>query len=257
MNEHNRMVPLFPEDTFRFFCSSRVPCFNNCCKDLNQSLTPYDIIRLKGNLGLRSGLFLERYTLRHTGPESGLPIITLKPESSCELRCPFVTPSGCRVYADRPASCRAYPLIRAASRSRETGKISDRYLLLRESHCRGFEQDHTQTVAEWIEGQGLPIYNRLNDLLLEIISLKRGLKPGPLDRESGRLFYLACYDLDTFRSQVFETGRLDLRDPDPGVLEDARNDDIALLTLGMKWVKQVLFGNTVRGFTQEQEGSPD
>lgn len=241
---NNTMIPLSPKDTVRFSCSPQGPCFNECCKDLNQGLTPYDIIRLKNNLGLPSGLFLERYTRRHTGPESGLPIITLKPDPSLELRCPFVTPSGCGVYSDRPSSCRVYPLVRAASRSRETGEITERYMLLREPHCRGFEQDHTQTVAEWIEGQGLPAYNRLNDSLLEIIHLKRGLRPGPLDMESGRLFYLACYDLDTFRSQIFENGLLDDRNPDPGTLEDARNNDVALLTLGIKWIKQVLFGNT-------------
>lgn len=238
------MAPLSLAEAFRFSCSKRVSCFNECCRDLNQHLTPYDILRLKNNLGLHSSMFLKQYTRRHLGPESGLPVVTLRPESSSELRCPFVSPSGCRVYPDRPSSCRAYPLIRAASRSRETGKIAERYMLLREPHCRGFEQDHTQTVAEWIETQGLQPYNRLNDLLLEIISLKRRLKPGPLDMASGRLFYLACYNLDTFRTQIVEDGLLADFCPDPGMMAAAENDDVALLTLGMEWVKQVLFEST-------------
>jgi len=144
------MTPLSLDDTFRFSCSKRVPCFNECCKELNQYLTPYDILRLKNRLDLSSALFLQRYTVQHTGLESGLPIITLKPNYDKELKCPFVTSKGCGVYEDRPSSCRAYPLARIASRSRETGRINEQYLLLQESHCRGFEQEQSQTVGEWI-----------------------------------------------------------------------------------------------------------
>ena len=74
----NNMTPLELSDTFKFSCSEKVPCFNECCQDLNQFLTPYDILRLKNRLGLTSGLFLERFTSQHTGPESGLPIITFE-----------------------------------------------------------------------------------------------------------------------------------------------------------------------------------
>ncbi|MFC1830222.1 YkgJ family cysteine cluster protein [Thermodesulfobacteriota bacterium] len=238
---NNNMIQLSLKDTFRFSCHSEVPCFNACCKDLNQSLTPYDIIRLKNHLGLTSGVFLERYTSQHIGPESGLPIITLKFESSHDLRCPFVAPSGCRVYKDRPSSCRSYPLALAASRSRATGEIVEQYLLLREPHCLGFEQDRTQTVEEWLEGQGIPIYNRLNNLLLEILSLKNRLNPGPLDIRSGHLFHLACYDLDNFRIHIFEKGLLEDRNLDSATLDAIENDDVALLKLGIEWIKRELF----------------
>ena len=85
----NNMTPLELSDTFKFSCSENVPCFNECCQDLNQFLTPYDILRLKNRLGLTSGLFLERFTSQHTGPESGLPIITFKADYARELQCPF------------------------------------------------------------------------------------------------------------------------------------------------------------------------
>ena len=239
---NNQMIQLSLKDTFRFSCNKSVPCFNACCKDLNQNLTPYDIIRLKNHLGLPSGDFLERYTLQHMGPESGLPIITLKFESSHGLRCPFVTPSGCRVYEDRPSSCRSYPLALAASRSRATGEIVERYLLMKEPHCLGFEQDRAQIVEEWLEGQGIPIYNRLNNLLLEILSLKNRRIPGLLDIRAGRLFHLACYDLDNFRNHIFEKGLLDDRNLDSATLDAIENDDVALLKLGVEWIKQELFG---------------
>ena len=74
MNDKLRAIS--PNEQFRFACSPAVACFNECCRDLNQFLYPYDILRLKKGLGMSSGEFLERYTTRHIGPESGLPIVT-------------------------------------------------------------------------------------------------------------------------------------------------------------------------------------
>ena len=238
------MTPLSLDDTFRFSCSKRVPCFNECCKELNQYLTPYDILRLKNRLDLSSALFLQRYTVQHTGPESGLPIITLKPNYDKELKCTFVTSKGCGVYEDRPSSCRAYPLARIASRSRETGRINEQYLLLQESHCRGFEQEQSQTVGEWITSQELAIYNQMNDMMLEIISLKNRLLPDQLDSKASLAFRTACYDLDKFRTDILEKGIVKDQDLNPGILEVIKNDDEALLQFGFQWIKQCLFGNS-------------
>ena len=128
----NNMIPLSPNEKFTFACSGEVPCFNECCKDLNQFLTPYDILRLKNHLGMKSDLFLKKYTFQQIGPETGLPIISLKSDTVSELKCPFVTQSGCSVYENRPSSCRTYPLIRILSRSRDTGKETEQYMLLKQ-----------------------------------------------------------------------------------------------------------------------------
>ncbi|QTA89843.1 Putative zinc- or iron-chelating domain-containing protein [Desulfonema magnum] len=229
------MIPLLPEDTFKFSCSKNVPCFNECCRDLNQFLTPYDILRLKNHLKISSGVFLERYTAQHIGPETGLPVVTFKTDPASGLECPFVTPSGCSVYEDRPSSCRTYPLARLASRSRETGKITEQYVLLKESHCLGFEQEQTWTVREWVKNQDIEIYNEMNDLLMEVISLKNRLHPAPLDIKARHFFHMACYDLDAFRSQ------LDNFNLDADTLEAAKKDDTELLKLGMQWIKKTLF----------------
>ena len=239
------MIPLSLNDTFNFSCSSHLSCFNGCCRDLNQFLTPYDIVRLKNRLGITSGLFLKRYTTQHTGPESGLPIITLSTDNASGLKCPFVSTSGCVVYEDRPSSCRIYPLIRAVSRSRETGKITEHYMLLKEPHCLGFQQEKTWAVQEWIDDQGLTIYNEINDLLMDVISLKNRLHPGPLDDKARLFFHMACYDLDTFRTYVFEHGIPGRLPVESDILDVVRDDDAALLRLGVKWIKYELFGTRV------------
>ena len=227
-------------ESFGFGCHAGVPCFNACCRDLNQFLTPYDILRLKNHLGLPSGEFLGRYTSQHIGPETGLPIVTLKPEAGEELLCPFVSPDGCRVYKDRPSSCRTYPLVRGLSRSRETGEVTEQFMVLEEPHCLGFREKSRHTVRQWINGQKIGLYNEINDRLMEIISLKNQLMPGPLDLKSSRMFYLALYDLDNFRSQIKKNGLLDGFQVDSSTMNTAMEDDVVLLELGMEWVKKVL-----------------
>ncbi len=112
------MTELSLDSSFTFRCAPGISCFNLCCRDLNQFLTPYDILRLKRHFGMTSSDFLRRYTAVHTGPQTGLPVVTLKPKEKVFLTCPFVVPEGCLVYENRPSSCRIYPLIRILSRSR-------------------------------------------------------------------------------------------------------------------------------------------
>ncbi len=235
------MIPISIEDKFKFSCSAKVPCFNECCRDLNQFLTPYDILCLKNHLGMTSSAFLERYTTQHRGPETGLPVIALKPDDALKFKCPFVTKAGCSVYNARPSSCRIYPLARAVSRSRETGKITEHFALIKESHCRGFEQETTRTVRQWIENQKITGYNEINDMLMEIISLKKHTRPGPLDMKSSNFFQIALYDLDRFRPHIFEKGLLDAFHLDSDTLEAVKNDDVELLKLSHRWIKQILF----------------
>ena len=236
-----QLIPILPNGKFRFSCSPDVPCFNECCRDLNQFLTPYDILRLKNHLGLSSGQFLRQYTSQHIGPESGLPVITLRPNDPHELTCPFVTDKGCRVYENRPSSCRVYPLMRAVTRSRTTGEMTEKFMVIKEPHCHGFQKGKNRSLNQWMQDQGVITYNEINDRLMQIISLKNRLIPGPLDITSRHLFNMVLYDLDNFKSQIQNNGLLDNFDADSNILDAAFEDDVALLDLGMKWIKHVLF----------------
>lgn len=238
----NLMTPIGKDQPFRFACNKNVSCFNACCRDLNQTLMPYDILRLKHHLRLSSGAFLEQYAHVHIGPETGLPIVTLRPDTAKDKCCPFVTAQGCRVYNARPASCRIYPVARAISQNRKTGRVSEHFALLKEPHCHGFSQTTSQTVREWARDQGFDAYSRYNDLLMEIISLKNRLIPGPLDLRRQRLFQLALYDIDAFREHLFIKGLATGANLDHQTVERLKKDDEALLTFGHDWVKKELFG---------------
>lgn len=231
------LISIDPDTPFRFACHPGVACFNECCRDLNQFLTPYDVLRLKRGLGLSSRQFLEQYTRRHTGPGSGLPVVTLKPGDPERLTCPLVTPDGCRVYRDRPSSCRTYPLVRVLRRSRESGDVLEEYRLLREPHCRGFAAERQRTVNEWTADQELRQYHAENDRLLELISLKARLSSKALPPSLAEQVFTALYDLDRLREQLHDGCLAGMRAELP---EDARRDEIVLLRLGLEWVKRLL-----------------
>jgi len=223
--------------TFKFACHPGVPCFNQCCADLNLVLTPYDIVRLKNRLGLTSDRFLETYTAAQTEPDARFPKVRLKMTDAPGRPCPFVTPQGCSVYQDRPGACRIYPLGRgAAAGGREL------YFLVREAHCRGFEEEKIWDIEEWTKDQGLEAYHRSNDLWMEIITSKVSLGPQEHRVKKIQMFSMVSYNLDRFRDFVFQTRFLALFDLPPEKIDQLRTDDSALLDLGLNWLKFALFG---------------
>jgi hypothetical protein len=231
------LTTLDRDGSFKFSCSPQTACFNECCRDLNQFLTPYDVLRLKNGIGLSSQRFLAEYTRRHIGPGSGLPVVTLAPGDPDRLTCPFVTSSGCRVYLNRPSSCRTYPLMRIVRRSRDRAGRVEEYRLLREPHCQGFDTAHRQTVHAWIAEQGLEEYNAENDRLMEVIRLKARLSSKALPPSLAEQVYTALYDLDELKQRLHDGI---LRGIPPERMERAMADEVARLHLGLEWVTQLL-----------------
>ena len=236
------MLPVLPEDPMNFNCCSDNECFNECCRDLNQALTPYDILRMKTQLNITSQEFIRSFTSLHHGPESGLPILTFKPNPQTGHACPFVTAKGCLVYENRPGSCRLYPMARAIARSRESGEIEEFYARIQEPHCKGGCHTPDLTVAQWLKGQDVELYNYWNDKLMTLISLKNRIVPGKLDGVMSDRFYLALYDLDEFREKIFNQDLLGALKISAGLLDTIKQNDEALLDFGFRWVGHMLFG---------------
>ena len=97
---------------FRFACNKSVPCFTRCCRDADMFLYPYDIIRMKKQLGMTSEAFLVRHTVTAFRDNPYFPSVMLKMSDAKGHPCSFLSESGCTVYESRPYSCRAYPLER-------------------------------------------------------------------------------------------------------------------------------------------------
>ena len=231
---------------FRFACHPGVPCFTNCCADLNLALTPYDLLRLKTALGIPSGQFLERYSADAIGHNSGLPVVVLKMADDPKRKCPFLSSAGCSVYADRPGACRLYPVGRAARYVART--LQEEYFLVKESHCLGFGEAREWTVQEWLGDQGLEPYNEMNALWMGINrEVASGQLRSPVADDKLKMYFMACYNLDQFQRFVFESRLLQMFRIDNGTLTRIRANQMELLKFAFTWVEFSVFGkNTMR-----------
>jgi len=237
------LIAIGPDEPFQFQCGPGVSCFNQCCQDLNQALTPYDVLRLRTHLNLSWDRLQEQYVALYTGPSTGLPVAMFRFQNDREKRCPFVTPEGCSVYAARPTSCRLYPVARAIQRSREDGRISEHFALIKEGHCRGFEKGPQQTVRQWLQSQGAEEGLAVDDRMMALIALKNRLRPGPLAPEQQQWATMAFYDLDRLKKRVAAGDLPAMNDgdlPSPDTM-----DEVQWLTWAMAWLKGALFGKQV------------
>jgi hypothetical protein len=59
--------------------------------------------------------------------------------------------------------------------------------------------------------------------------------------QTKQMFFMASYNIDTFRKFVFESSFLKRYPVDAQILEKIRSDDVDLLGFGLKWLKGLLF----------------
>ena len=201
---------LGPHDTFRFACHPGVPCFTCCCRDADMYLYPYDIIRLKTHLGIPSDQLLREHTLTAFRDNPYFPSVMLKMSDDADRHCSFLDETGCRVYPDRPFSCRAYPLERAVGRHTAGRGRVECWMVAHHDHCKGHLEQKQWQVREWLADQQLDTYNRMNDLWVDMDSLFRGNPWGDKGVESPalKMAFMACFNVDHFRAFIFESSFL-------------------------------------------------
>ena len=227
---------------FRFACNKALPCFTKCCANLNLVLTPYDILRLKNRLGISSEAFLEKYTETDIRKHPRFPMMTLKMNRNQTGRCPFVTKDGCDIYEDRPGACRIYPLGRAAMKVDKEKDAREKYFVVQEAHCLGFDEERVWSVKEWMASEGLSDYNAMNDQWLEIISSPKSLGNKEEIPRKLQMFSMASYNLDKFRAFLFNSRFFSLFEVPEDLKEKLRSDDVSLMLFAFDWLKFSLFG---------------
>ncbi|MFZ5644641.1 MAG: YkgJ family cysteine cluster protein [Bacillota bacterium] len=220
---------LFSADTkFRFDCHRDLPCFGQCCRDINIFLTPYDVLRIKKRLGLSSTEFLNKYTNEIGPPEVMLPVIYLKMNEEDKLNCPFVTPNGCSLYEVRPWSCRMAPVDIAGP---GTYKMAfDR------AKCLGLNEVKEWTVKEWMSSQNMDLYDAAEYYFKSIPLLLRFTGEESLDKAITHLFRMVCYDTDTFKEYISKNKFLiNEADINREAFLTSLKDDDQLLKSGVHW----------------------
>jgi len=229
---------LKPGDTFRFECRPDLACFNLCCRNLNLFLYPYDVIRLRKNMGISSGEFLDRHADVVLRPGESFPSVLLSMADNAEKTCPFLTEKGCGVYPDRPWACRSFPTEHGMDFDEATGKSTPVNLFRPPDFCEGRHETREWSVEKWLVNQNALIYYEMTGLWADFLRRFSSAPPkiaGAFDRRA-KMAFMAAYNIDDFRSFVFGSTFLKRFPMDNALKKKLKTDDAALLKFGLDWV---------------------
>ena len=232
------------DSKLKFRCHPEVSCFTACCHNIKITLTPYDILKLCGRLELKAHEFIDKYTQPIFLEKTDMPGVAMKLIGE-KNGCPFVTPEGCTVYSDRPSACRYYPVGMADFHEGGTNDAEEEkfFFIVKEPHCKGFEEDKIWTVREWRTDQGVDIRDEMNKEWLRLIMRRKSFgHQASLSDAAKRMFFMASTDLDTFRNFIFKSSFLDTYEVDAEVLEAIKEDNIELMLFSFKYLANTLFG---------------
>ena len=124
-------VELTLDSEIQFHCHKNISCFNECCKNIDITLMPYDIQRLKRRENISSSEWVAKYTMPFPMDAHDMPGLKLatRPGSTA---CVYLTEEGCSVYEDRPTACRYYALGSMGVRKQGAAEVEDLYFLVAE-----------------------------------------------------------------------------------------------------------------------------
>jgi len=243
-SKSDKVVPikLTENSRFKFRCHKGVRCFTACCSNINIVLPPYDLLRLRKRLGMTTEDFINTYCDIEILAKTLLPVIILKMGRDEKKSCSFVTPDGCTVYEDRPSNCRYYPVGMATLRKKDAeGGKDEFYFMVKEDHCKGFEEDKDWTIAEWRKDQGADLYDDMNRGWMEILIKKKSFGEKEFPEIKNQMFFMVSTNTDYFREFVFGSSFLETYDIPAERIEKIRTDDAELLKLGYEWLRSAMF----------------
>ena len=239
------VVPTMVADThvIEFSCHKGIGCWNACCSNIDISLTPYDVLRMKKRLGVTSTEFLKDYTVPYEMEKDGIAGIKFRPIEN-GTACRFMKPEGCDIYSDRPTACRYYPVALLSMRKQDEYVDRDSYAIVKEDHCKGHDEKRSLTIADYRKEQGLEEYDELARGWRQLVLKKKSSGPaiGKPSLRSRQLFFMACYDVDRFREFVFSSSFTNLFELKQEEKDAFATDDIALMQFAFRFLRQVMFG---------------
>lgn len=233
------------DSKIKFRCHPGVSCFTECCGNIKIVLTPYDILKIRQRLNMEAADFLHIYTEPTYLEKTDFPGVMIKLTE--EGRCPFIKSKteGCRIYSDRPTACRYYPVGMANFHegAQEEQNSEEFYFIVKEPHCKGFEEDRTWTIREWRTDQGVDLRDEMNKGWMELVMRRKSFGyQATLSEQAKRMFFMASTDLDQFRAFVFTSSFLKTYDVDQETLDKISEDDVELLLFSYKLLASMLFG---------------
>jgi Fe-S-cluster containining protein len=237
-------IPITPKDTFRFRCHSELTCFNQCCRNLNLFLYPYDVLRLRKCLNLTSDQLLDTHVDVVLREGNHFPDVLLKMADNESKTCPFLSDAGCRVYPDRPDTCRTFPVEHGMRFKNQPGTSEIVSFFRPPDFCQGQHEEKAWTLEGWADDQKAVTYNRMTARWAEIKALfhKDPWGPEGINGAKGKMAFMAAYNIDRFREFVFESSFFKRYRVKKALVKKLRASDRQLLLFGYDWIRYVVWG---------------
>lgn len=234
------------DDGFTFDCHAGVACFNQCCRNLNLFLYPYDVLRLKNRLGISAAAFIDQYVDVVMREGNHFPDVLLTMSETEEKTCPFLTTDGCGVYPDRSYSCRMFPLEQGLQYDDAGINGHMVYFFRPPDFCRGRDEKRSLTVKEWIDDQDAGQYIRMTRQWAEIKSFFTADPWGAqgFAGTGGKMAFMAAYNMDAFADFLFHSSFLNRFQVPDDILVKIKADETELLLFGFEWIKHFIWGKT-------------
>jgi Fe-S-cluster containining protein len=202
------------------------------------------VVRLKNALGISSDTFLDQHVDVVLREESHFPEVLLRMTDSPEKTCPFLSEAGCRVYPDRPDTCRSFPVEHGVLFN-QAGKAEKKLSFFRPPEfCEGQFENDLWTPESWCEDQEAADYQKMTVRWAELKQLFQS-NPWGAEGPSGpraKMAFMATYNTDRFREFVLGSSFLKRYRVKPVTINKVRRDDTALMLFGFAWVKLFLWG---------------
>ncbi len=202
--ENFKLKPLSNKGMFNFSCHPGVSCFNKCCHEIDVILTPLDIFRLKTQLKIKSGEFLNEYTYFQQIKGTGI--------------------------------------VGSASMDPRQGESKESRFIIKEEMCKGHEEKKEWKLEDWMKDQGAKDIEDFNKPWLETVAKLKAINLDDKHQHQISLFIMVCYDLDTYHDFVFKSSLLKKFDIEKNIRSSIKKDQEKLLQFGFKWLQFALFG---------------
>jgi hypothetical protein len=172
------------------------------------------------------------------------PDVLLRMAENEEKTCPFLGESGCTVYADRPDTCRTFPLEQGIFFQGPKGQARDVYFFKPPGFCLGQHELQEWTTKTWEKDQEAVIYHKMTARWAGIKAL---FQSDPWGREGpygpkAKMAFMATYNLDRFRDFVFKSTFLKRYKVKRDILRRIKEDDVELMRFGFGWVEFFIWG---------------
>lgn len=232
------------DQPFNFHCHNQLTCFNQCCRNLNLFLYPYDVLRLRQCLNITSDQFIDRYVDIVMRKGHYFPEVLLRMVDDQNQACSFLTPDGCRVYTDRPHTCRMFPIEQGAHHNAETDQTEPLYFFRPPEFCQGPKETVQFTIDAYMANQGA---NQYFPMTLAWAQLRQLFAQDPWGLEGphgpkAKMAFMAAYNIDQFKTFMFESSFLKRYHIAAPLKKKLKRSDEALLAFAFEWIKFFVWG---------------